>query len=200
MRWSATRSFKACSANRARREVAEVLAHHYTQTDRAGKAFTYLSMARTRVSASILSMRQRTITPFCSTKSRIASRTIRSPNSSCLTRSLTWVHKAQAVAGIGEAYQGRSSAYWYDAAQFHELLLACGPQPVRNLTAQLDGCSGGKAGEIVAVAGLDRRHCQNIDRQQAATLLTELRRSTRPVSADRLGHVGRRFPRFSLCQ
>ena len=108
-----------------------------------------------------------------------------------------WVQKAQAVAGIGEAYRGRSSAYWYDAAQFHELLLACGPQPVRNLIAQLDGCTGGKAGEIVAAAGLDRRHCQNIDRQQATTLLIELRRSTRLVSADRLGHIGRdAFPDF----
>ena len=102
-----------------------------------------------------------------------------------------WVRKAQAVAGIGQSYQGRSSPFWYDAAQFHELLLACGTQPVRNLITQLDGCTGGKAGEIVAAAGLDRRHCQNIDRQQAATLLTEVRRSTRPVSADRLGHVGR---------
>ena len=108
-----------------------------------------------------------------------------------------WVHKAQAVAGIGELYQGRSSAYWYDAAQFHELLLAYGAQPVRNLIAQLDGCTGGKAGEIVAAVGLDRRHCQNIDRQQATTLLIELRRSTRRVSADRLGHVGRdAFPDF----
>ena len=108
-----------------------------------------------------------------------------------------WVQQAQAVAGIGEAYQGRSSAYWYDAAQFHELLLACGEQPVRNLIAQLDGCTGGKAGEIVAAAGLDRRHCQTIDRQQATTLLMELRRSTRPVSPERLGYIGRdAFPDF----
>ena len=107
------------------------------------------------------------------------------------------VHNAQAMAGLGEAYEGRSSAYWYDAAQFHELLMACGTQPVRYLVAQLDGCTGGKAGEIVTAAGLDRRHCQTIDRQQATTLLSELRRSTRPVSADRLGQVGRAaFPDF----
>ena len=111
------------------------------------------------------------------------------------------VEKAQAVAGIGEAYQGRSSAYWYDAAQFHELLLACGTQPVRYLIAQLDGCTGGKAGEIVAAAGLDRRHCQNIDRQQATTLLRELRRSTRPVSPERLGYIGRdAFPDFQYAK
>jgi hypothetical protein len=101
------------------------------------------------------------------------------------------------VAGIGEAYQGRSSAFWYDAAQFHELLLACGSQPVRNLIAQLDGCTGGKAGEIVAAAGLDRRHCQTIDRQQATTLLLAARQQARPVTADRLGNIGRdAFPDF----
>jgi hypothetical protein len=108
-----------------------------------------------------------------------------------------WVRKAQAMAGVGQSYQGRSSPFWYDIAQFHELLLACGPQPVRNLIAQLDGCTGGKAGEIVAGAGLDRRHCQNIDRQQATTLLMAARKQARPVSADRLGHVGRdAFPDF----
>ena len=107
------------------------------------------------------------------------------------------VRKAQAVADIGQSYQGRSSPFWYDAAQFHELLLACSPQPVRNLIAQLDGCSGGKAGEIVAAAGLDRRHCQNIDRHQATTLLMTARRSARPVSPERLGHLGHAaFPAF----
>ena len=62
-RWYATRSIKACSprprtalhlkiAEEVERrsgnrltEVAEVLAHHYSQTDRAEKAFAYLSMA-----------------------------------------------------------------------------------------------------------------------------------------------------------
>jgi hypothetical protein len=66
-----------------------------------------------------------------------------------------WIREAQAVAGAGEIYKGRSSPFWYDAAQFHELLLAYGAQPLRSLIAQLDGCTGGKAGEIVAAAGLD---------------------------------------------
>jgi hypothetical protein len=35
-----------------------------------------------------------------------------------------WVRQAHAVAGVGQTYQGRSSPFWYDAAQFHELLLA----------------------------------------------------------------------------
>ena len=62
-RWFGTRSIKACLPNARRAlhlkiaeeierrsgnrltEVAEVLAHHYSQTDRADKAFCYLSMA-----------------------------------------------------------------------------------------------------------------------------------------------------------
>ena len=62
-RWCGMRSTKACSAVRALRlhakiageierrsgnrltEVAEILAHHYSHTDHADKAFTFLSMA-----------------------------------------------------------------------------------------------------------------------------------------------------------
>ena len=40
--------------------------------------------------------------------------------------------------------------------QFHELLSASGATPVRALIASLDGCAGGRAGEIVAAAGLSR--------------------------------------------
>ena len=75
------------------------------------------------------------------------------------------------IAFEGKSYEGKSSPYWYDPAQFHELLLAHGQQPVRSLIAQLDGCSGGKAGEIVAAAGLDRMACASVTRGQAATLL-----------------------------
>jgi hypothetical protein len=102
-----------------------------------------------------------------------------------------WVQKAHAVAGIGQTYQGRPSPYWYDAAQFHELLLACGAQPVRNLIAQLDGCTGANAGKIVATAKLDRARCQDIDREQATTLLRAAHAFARPVSPDRLGAIGR---------
>jgi hypothetical protein len=106
-----------------------------------------------------------------------------------------WVQAAQAVATAGESYQGRSSPFWYDAAQFHELVLACGAQPVRSLVAQLDGCSGGKAGEIVAAAGLDRKRCEDIQRAQVPKLLRIAREQARPVSPDRLGYVGREaFP------
>ena len=56
----------------------------------------------------------------------------------------------------GNRYEGKSSPFWYDPVQFHELILAHGSQPLRGLVAQLDGCTGGKAGEIVTAAGLDR--------------------------------------------
>jgi hypothetical protein len=59
------------------------------------------------------------------------------------------------------------------------------------VVAELDGCSGGKAGEIVAAAGFERARCADINREQTTTLLLEARRSARPVSPDRLGFVGR---------
>jgi hypothetical protein len=103
---------------------------------------------------------------------------------------LEWVQAARLIAK-GEGYAGRSSPYWYDPVQFHELILAHGAQPLRSLVAQLDGCSGGKAGEIVAAAGLERMTCASVSREQAARLLQIARKQTRPVSAERLGSVGR---------
>ena len=81
--------------------------------------------------------------------------------------------------------------FWYDGGQFHELLLACGVQPVRSLIAQLDGCTGGKAGDIVAAAGLERMACGEINRRQALRLIEVAREQTRPVSPERLGSIGR---------
>jgi hypothetical protein len=107
------------------------------------------------------------------------------------SHALAWLNLALTVAGHGETYNGRSSPFWYDAAHFHELLLACGAQPVRSLIAQLDGCTGGKAGEIVAAAGVERLRCKEIDRAQATKLLKAARKQVHPVSAERLGSIGR---------
>jgi hypothetical protein len=90
----------------------------------------------------------------------------------------------------GESYNGKSSPYWYDGAQFHELLLAAGAQPVRSLIAELDGCSGGKAGDIVTAAGLDRKTCDQVDRGAAINLLKAARQYARPVNPKRLGGIG----------
>lgn len=102
-----------------------------------------------------------------------------------------WIQAATTVAGVGRSYDGQSSPFWYDGAHFHELLLAYGAQPVRGLVAQLDGCTGGKAGEIVAAAGLERMACNKIERAQAIRLLKQARKRVRPVSPERLGGIGR---------
>jgi hypothetical protein len=107
---------------------------------------------------------------------------------------LAWAKAAIGMAK-GETYSGRSSPYWYDAVQFHELILAHGSQPLRGLIANLDGCTGGKAGEILAAAKLDRANCTNVNRKQAALLLAAARKHTHPVNPERLGCVGREaFP------
>jgi hypothetical protein len=103
-----------------------------------------------------------------------------------------WARQAAAMADdIGTTYKGRSSPFWYDTPQFHELILAYGSQPLRSLIAQFDGCTGAQAGEIVAAAGLDRATCESVNRKQAAALLTVARPRARPVNPERLGAVGR---------
>jgi hypothetical protein len=56
----------------------------------------------------------------------------------------------QAGGTGGQTCAGKSSPWWYDATQFAELLTASGATPMRELIAQLDGCTEGKAREIVA--------------------------------------------------
>jgi hypothetical protein len=80
---------------------------------------------------------------------------------------LCWAKMAIHLASSGQTYAGKTSPWWYDAPQFLELLYAGGDIPVRELVAQLDGCSGGKAGEIVVMAGLSRAVCRDMTRPQA---------------------------------
>jgi hypothetical protein len=102
---------------------------------------------------------------------------------------LSWINSA-CNAASGESYNGKSSPYWYDGAQFHEFLFSAGAQPVRSLIAELDGCSGGKAGDIVTAAGLDRKACNQVDRGAAINLLKAARQYARPVNPKRLGGIG----------
>jgi hypothetical protein len=106
---------------------------------------------------------------------------------------LHWARIACKLAAPGQTYAGRSSPWWYDATQFHELLTASGARPVRELIAHLDGCTGSKAGEIVAAAGLGRAMCKDINGEQARRLLTAARESARQVKPKRLGAVGPMF-------
>jgi hypothetical protein len=75
---------------------------------------------------------------------------------------LSWAETAIALAHHGQSYAGKTSPFWYDNDQFHELLCASGATPVREFVSNFDGCSGGKAGEIVALAGLGRTVCKDI--------------------------------------
>jgi hypothetical protein len=98
----------------------------------------------------------------------------------------------------GQSYAGKSSPFWYDVPQFHELLSASGNTPVRELVANLDGCTGGRAGEIVAEARLGRTVCADLDRAQAARLLQVARDNAKPVTPRRLGAIGpERFANYS---
>ena len=103
---------------------------------------------------------------------------------------LRWARIAIRMSALGETYTGRSSPWWYDVPQFRELLYASGNRPVRELIATLDGCTGSKAGEIVAAAGLIRSLCGDVTQSQAARLLRVARDNARPVNPARLGYVG----------
>jgi hypothetical protein len=103
---------------------------------------------------------------------------------------LRWASIANLLAKGKPSYQGKSSPWWYDAPQFHELLSASGARPVRELLARLDGCTGGRAGEIVAKAGVVRLTCGALSREQAVRLLEVTRDNAREVKPTRLGAVG----------
>jgi hypothetical protein len=103
---------------------------------------------------------------------------------------LSWARAAIQLADAGKTYSGKASPWWYDAAQFHELLYARGNTPVRELVAQLDGCTGAKAGEIVAAAKLGRAICKDITFQRAVKLLETARENAKPVTPERLGAIG----------
>ena len=61
---------------------------------------------------------------------------------------------------------------------------------MRALIESLDGCAGGRAGEIVALAGLSRMTCRDLDGAQAARLLEAARAAAKPVNPKRLGAIG----------
>jgi hypothetical protein len=102
---------------------------------------------------------------------------------------LAWAQLACRLAQ-GKVYAGRASPWWYDGPQFQELLFAYGARPVRELIAELDGCTGATAGVVVATAKLNRALCNSISREQATALLEAARLHARPVNAERLGAVG----------
>jgi hypothetical protein len=103
---------------------------------------------------------------------------------------LHWARIAKRFAQYGTSYGGKPSPYWYDVAYFRELLDASGQRPVRDLIANLDGCTGGRAGEIVATAGLSRAICADVTSAQAKELLAVAQQYAKPVRPQRLGALG----------
>jgi hypothetical protein len=103
---------------------------------------------------------------------------------------LFWANEAIQMAKGGPSYAGQSSPHWYDPSSFRELLSASGDAPVRQLVASLDGCAGGRAGEIVVAAGLGRKTCRQVDAAEAKNLLQVARTATKPVNPKRLGAIG----------
>ena len=102
---------------------------------------------------------------------------------------LDWAEAAIKLAPHGEQYRGRPSPHWYDADQFYELLQSAEDRPIRELIAQLDRCSGGKAGRIVDQ--FKGATCSSLSREQAKQVLVAARALAKIVRPERLGTVGR---------
>ena len=93
---------------------------------------------------------------------------------------LAWARSAAELAGRGEVYRGRSSPHWYDGEAFFDLLQAAGNRSVRELVAELDGCTGAKAGKIATA--FKGRACSSLSRAEAIALLEAAQQQARPVS------------------
>ena len=101
---------------------------------------------------------------------------------------LSWAELAARVGHHGEVYNGKSSPHWYDDDAFFELLQAAGDRPVRDLVAELDGCSGAKAGKIAAA--FKGNTCSALCRADGRVLLRAARVRAREVNPNRLGAIG----------
>jgi hypothetical protein len=101
---------------------------------------------------------------------------------------LAWARSAAHLAGRGDLYRGRSSPHWYDGEAFFDLLQAAGSRSVRELIAELEGCTGAKAGKITTA--YKSRACDSLSRAEVVVLLEAAQWQARPVSPSRLGHVG----------
>ena len=100
---------------------------------------------------------------------------------------LFWANVAIRM-NCGGTYAGKSSPWWYDASEFHDLLLASNAT-VREMVLNLEGCAR-NVGEIVAEARLIRAAAAAVTRAQSDKLLTIARRDAKPVTANRLGSIG----------
>ena len=87
----------------------------------------------------------------------------------CDENTLDWAETARQLARTAKTYTGKILAVLVRRPAFPRTAFRQPRHlPVRELIAELDGCTGGKAGEIVAAAGLQRTLCKDVTRQQAA--------------------------------
>jgi hypothetical protein len=100
-----------------------------------------------------------------------------------------WAHRAVMLAKGGEGYTGQPSPHWYDSDAFYELCQAARERSARELVAELDGCSGAKAGRIAAP--YLNRPARSLSRQETDALLATAQAQARPVRPERLGAVGK---------
>jgi hypothetical protein len=91
----------------------------------------------------------------------------------------------------GPTYGRKTSAHWYDADGFWELLQAAPERTtVRALLAErFDGCTEPRAGKIVDLVPPGTL-ARELSREDAGRILAAARRRTRPVPAGKLGHAG----------
>ena len=115
-------------------------------------------------------------------------------------QTLLWADDAIRMAAGGACYAGKPSPWWYDGDHFFELLQAGGARPVRDLIANLDGCTGPKAGKIAAA--FKAKPCNALSREEATHLLRAARAEARPVRPERLGAIGQldSLPPFYSCE
>jgi hypothetical protein len=100
---------------------------------------------------------------------------------------MAWA-KLAITGATGKAYKGAPSPFWYSADHFYEMLQAAGGRPVRSIIETLDGCAGGRAGNICSP--YKATPCAALDRGQATALLGAARAHAKQVSAARLGAIG----------
>lgn len=99
---------------------------------------------------------------------------------------------AKATAAHGKRYAGRTSPWMHDSVSFWEMLQSVRDTSVERLLAEkFDGCSDRKRAEEIA-ENLLGRTCETITRDESRLLLERARAATKPVTAERLGKVGRR--------
>jgi DNA topoisomerase 6 subunit A-like protein len=99
---------------------------------------------------------------------------------------LSWARGAIEMSR-GSVYTGRTSPHWYDGDAFFDILQAT-DRPVREFIANLDGCSGARAGDVAGQ--FKGRACDSLSRNEAVGLLMLARSLSKPVRPERLGAIG----------